>query len=280
MTLPEIDIASDDIESIGEDTYFIGISPIMRKLRAQAALLAEKDVPVLILGEGGAGRETTARLIHNLSARSGFEFEKVNCAAFPEDILEKELFGNERTGTASPARVKRGKLELCDKGTIFLQEITEMPLGLQSKLLQVLRNRRFIRPGTSTFTGVDVRVVAASHRNIERAISENRLREDLYGFLSNYTVYIPPLRERKDELSFLSGHFMQRLAKHYGLTPREFSPAIMGAWQAYSWPGNLRELEDSVKRYLMVGDEGTAYERNPTDSPSTAQSAAYPIPAV
>jgi two-component system, NtrC family, response regulator AtoC len=274
----EIDIASDDIESLSDDTCFIGISPIMRKLRAQAALLAEADVPVLILGEGGAGRETTARLVHRLSARSKFEFETVNCAAFPEDLLEKELFGYERPGTASPAQIKYGKLELCDKGTIFLREITEMPLSLQSKLLQVLRNRRFIRPGTATFTGVDVRVVAASHRNIERAISENRLREDLYHFLSSYTVYVPPLRERKEELPVLSRHFMQRLAKHYGLTPRDLSPATMGAWQAYSWPGNLRELEDSVKRYLMVGDEELAFERNPTDSQGTVRIATFTSP--
>jgi DNA-binding NtrC family response regulator len=274
----EIDIASDDIEPVSNDTLFIGISPIMRKLRAQAALLAEADAPILILGEGGAGRETTARLIHRLSARSGFEFEKVNCAALPEDLLEKELFGYERVGTTSPASTKYGKLELSEKGTIFLHEITEMSVNLQSKLLQVLQNGRFTRPGTSTPTRVDVRVVAASHRNIERAISENRLREDLYRLLSRYTIYIPPLRERKEELPFLSNHFMQRLAKHYGLTPRDFSPAIMGAWQAYSWPGNLQELEDSVKRYLMVGDEELAFERYPTSSQDTARNATLTSP--
>jgi DNA-binding NtrC family response regulator len=274
----EIDISSDDIEPLSNDAVFIGISPIMRKLRAQAALLAEADVPVLILGEGGAGRETSARLVHRLSARSGFEFAKVNCAALPEDFLEKELFGYERVCTTSPARTKHGKLELCEKGTIFLNEITEMPLNLQSKLLGVLQNKRFIRPGTSTFMGVDVRIVAASHRNIERAISENRLSEDLYRLLSSYTIYIPPLRERKEELPFLSHHFMQRLAKQYGLRPREVSPATMGKWQAYNWPGNLRELEDSVKRYLIVGDEDLAFERNPIDSQGSAGNAVLTSP--
>jgi DNA-binding NtrC family response regulator len=268
----EIDIASDDIEPVSNDTFFIGISPIMRKLRAQAALLAEADVPVLILGESGAGSETTARLVHRLSARSGFEFEKVNCAALPED-LEKELFGYEGVGATSPTQTRFGKLELCEKGTIFLHEITEMPLSLQSELLEVLQNRRFTRPGTSTFTGVNVRVVAASHRNIERAVSENRLREDLYGLLSSYTIYIPPLRERKEELPFLSRHFMQRLARHFGLTPRDFSPATMGAWQAYNWPGNLRELEESVKRYLIVGDEESAIDRNLSNSQDAARNA-------
>ena len=274
----EIEIASDDIEPVSNNRFFIGISPIMRKLRAQAALLAEASVHVLILGEGGAGRETTARLVHRLSARSGFEFEKVNCAALPEDLLKKELFGYEKVGTTSPARTKYGKLDLCEKGTIFLHEITEMPLSLQSELLQVLQDRRFIRPGTSTFTEIDVRVIAASNRNIERAISENRLREDLYRLLSNYTIYIPPLRERKEELSFLSRHFMQRLAKHYGLTPREFSPATLAAWQAYNWPGNLRELEDSVKRYLMVGDEELAFEKTPSNSEGTVRNAARTSP--
>jgi len=274
----EIDIASDDIEPLSDDTVFIGISPIMRKLRAQAALLAEADVPVLILGEGGAGRETAARLVHRLSARSGFEFEKVNCAALPEDLLEKELFGYERVGANSPARIKYGKLELCNKGTIFLHEITEMPLSLQSKLLQVLQNRRFIRPGSSTTIGIDARVVAASHRNIERAIAENRLREDLYRFLSSYTIYIPPLRERKEELPFLSRHFMQKLAQHYGLTARDFSPGTIAAWQAYSWPGNLGELEDSVKRYLMVGDEELEFERPSINSQGTARNATLTTP--
>jgi DNA-binding NtrC family response regulator len=266
----ELHIGKDDIEPVSDDTFFIGVSPIMRKLRAQAALLAEADVPVLILGESGAGSETTARLIHRLSARSGFELEKVNCAELPEDLLEKELFGYERVGTTSPTQTKFGKLELCEKGTIFLHEITELPLSLQSELLQVLQNKRFTRPGTSTFTGVDVRVVAASHRNIERAISESRLREDLYRHLSSYTIYIPPLRDRKEELPFLARHFMQRLARHYGLTPREFSPATMGAWQAYNWPGNLRELEDSVKRYLIVGDEEPESDRNPSSSQDAA----------
>lgn len=258
----EIEIASEDIEPISNDAFFIGISPVMRKLRAQAALLAETDVPVLILGESGAGRETIARLVHRLSARSGLEFEKVNCAALPEDLLKKELFGYERVGTTSQTRTKYGKLDLCEKGTIFLHEITEMPLSLQSELLQVLQGKCFIRPGTSAFTEIDVRVIAASNRNIERALSENRLHEDLYRILSNYTIYIPPLRERKEELPFLSRHFMQRLAKHYGLTPREFSPATLAAWQAYNWPGNLRELEDSVKRYLMVGDEEPEFEKH------------------
>jgi DNA-binding NtrC family response regulator len=258
----EADISSDDVEPISNESFFIGVSPIMRKLRVQAALLAESNVPVLILGEDGSGKETTARLLHSLSVRSGFEFTKVNCATLPGDLLEKELFGCERRGLNTPARTKAGKLELCAKGTIFLDNITEMPLALQLNLLDVLQNKRFIRPGTSSFVEADVRVVAASSINVERAISERRLCEELYHQLSAYTIHVPSLRDRKEELSFLSRHFMHRLAKHYGLAPREFSPAIIEAWQAYTWPGNLRELEHCVKRYLMVGDEELTFGKS------------------
>jgi DNA-binding NtrC family response regulator len=261
----ETDITSDDVELISDHTFFIGISPVMRKLRAQAALLAEANVPVLILGEGGCGKETTARLVHKLSVRSGFAFAKVNCAALPGDLLERELFGCEPDGTASPLRTKLGKLELCEKGTILLDEITEMPMRVQVNLLSVLQNKRFIRPGTSTSIEVDVRVLAASTTNMEHAIFKNRLCDDLYYLLSAYTIHVPPLRERKEELPLLSHHLMQQLAKHYGLAPRDFSPAIVEACQAYSWPGNLRELENFVKRYLMVGDKEQAFERGRSD---------------
>jgi DNA-binding NtrC family response regulator len=274
----ETDIASDDVEPVGNDTFFIGINPIMRRLRAQAALLAETNVPVLILGESGSGRETAARLIHRLSIRSEFGFAKVDCAVLPRDLLERELFGYGRNGTTSLAPTKRGKLELCAKGTILLEEITEMPLDLQSNLLQVLQNKQFVRPGTSTFVEVDVRVLATSSTNVERAISDNRLREDMYRHLSAYTISVPPLRERKEELPFLSRHFMHRLAKHYGLTPRDFPPAINEAWQAYNWPGNLRELLHVVKRYLMVGDNELVFEKKLSDVQNEARDAALARP--
>jgi two-component system response regulator AtoC len=270
----EADITSDDVEPVSNETFFIGVSPIMRKLRAQAALLAEANVPVLILGEDGSGKETTARLLHSLSVRSGFDFAKVNCAALPGDLLEKELFGCERKSINAPARTKAGKLELCAKGTIFLDNITEMPPALQLNLLEVLQNKQFIRPGTSAFVEADVRVVAASSTNVERAISENRLSEDLYQHLSAYTIHVPSLRDRKEELSFLSRHFMHRLANHYGLSPRTFSPAIIDAWQAYNWPGNLRELEHCVKRYLMVGDEELAIGKARTGTEDEPQETA------
>jgi two-component system response regulator AtoC len=255
----EATIASEDVEPVSGESFFIGVSPIMRKLRAQAALLAEANVPVLIRGEHGSGKETAARLIHRLSVRSGFEFAKVNCAALPADLLERELFGCEAKCSSAPPRTRTGKLELCAKGTIFLDEITELPASLQPRLLEVLEHKRFIRPGTSDSVEADVRVVAATCSNPDRAISESRFAEDLYHHLCEYTIHVPSLRDRKDELPLLSRHFMHRLARHYGLSPRELSPAIIETWQAYNWPGNLRELENCVKRYLVVGDEDLAF---------------------
>ena len=271
---PETDVASDDVESLGGDAYFVGSGPTTRKLRSQAALLAEANVPVLILGEGGSGRETTARLIHKLSVRSGFEFAKVNCAALPEDLLGRELFGYENRGVAGPARTKPGKLELCAKGTLLLDEIAELPQGLQFNLLQVLKQKRFVRPGTSTFIEADVRILATSPARFNRALTEKGFREDLYQHLSSYTIHVPPLRERREEVALLSRHFMHRLSRHYGLSPREFSPAIIKAWQVYDWPGNLEELEHFVKRYLMVGEKELGSENFRTDSMSNGRSSA------
>ncbi len=255
----EMDLASEDIEQVSDDAFFVGASPVMRKLRAQAELLAQANVPVLILGESGSGKDTAARLIHKLSIRSGFKFLKVNCAALPGDLLETELFGYERSDSTGSVRSKPGKLELCEKGTILLDEIAEMPTSVQSKLLQVLQNKQFFRPGSGATVEVDVRILAATSANIERALSEKKLREDVYYRLSAFTVQTPPLRQRKDELPLLLRHFMHHLAKHYGLPPRTFSPSVLDACHAYSWPGNLRELEEFVKRYLMMGDKELAF---------------------
>ena len=254
----ETDITSDDVEQISSDICFVGASPIMRKLRTQAELLAVTNVPVLILGESGSGKETAARLIHQLSVRSGFRFAKVNCATLPSDLLEIELFGCKRNGT-EPPRVRPGKLEFCEKGTILLNEITEMPMALQTKLVEVLQSKRFVRPGNGTSVEVDVRILAASTASIESAIAENKLREDLYYRLSAYTIYIPPLRQRREEIPLLLRHFMQGLAKRYGLSPRTFSPGVLVACQSHSWPGNLRELESFAKRYLMAGGKELAF---------------------
>ena len=238
---------------MGDDTFFVGASLVMRKLRAQAAALAASDSPVMILGERGSGKRTAARLIHQLSVRSGFEFAAVNCAALPGDSLENELFGFERSGNG--VTPSKGKLEFCEKGTLALNEITEMPMPLQAKLLQVLQSKRFLRPGTGTPVQVNVRILASSTINVEPAVSDGRLREDLYHSLNAYTIHVPPLRERREEIPILLHYFMRQIAKHYCLRARNFPPAVLEACREHPWPGNLREMETFVKRYLMAGRE-------------------------
>ncbi len=258
----EVEITSDDVEEVGGDSFFVGASPVMRKLRAQAELLAETDAPVLILGERGSGKETTARLIHRQSVRSGFKFAKVNCAALPSDLLEAELFGYDRNGTLFP-QSKPGKFELCDKGTILLDEITEMPMTLQAKLMQVLQNKQFPRPGSRTGVPVDIRIFTASTTNLEAAISDNKLREDLYYRLSAYTICVPPLRERREEVPLLLHYFMRYLSKQYALSPRSYSPAVLEACRSHDWPGNLPEMENFVKRFLLAGGKELPFANEP-----------------
>jgi transcriptional regulator with GAF, ATPase, and Fis domain len=244
-----------DVEEISEDLFFVSGSPAMRKLRTQAELLAKVNVPVLILGESGSGKEIAARLIHKLSIRSECRFLKVNCAALPAELLEGELFGYERGAFSGAMRTRRGKFELSHKGTILLDEIVEMPSPLQAKLLHVLQEKQFFRLGGDTAITVDVRILAATNVDVEQALISKRLREDLYFRLSAFTLHLPPLRERQEEIPLLLGHFMKQLAKTYGLCPRPLSPVLLNACQHYSWPGNLRELENVVKRYLVMGDE-------------------------
>ena len=247
-------ITSEDIEQLSDDTFFVGASNVMQTLRAQAELLAQADVPVLIVGEAGSGLDTTALLIHKLSVRSEFRFMKVNCGVLPVDLLEKEIFGHGRRPFGDAGQTSPGKLELCDRGTIFLDEIAQLPVDLQSRLLHVIQEKQFVKSAVDKHVDVDVRVLAATTANIERALSEKALREDLYYHLSAFIIHVPPLRERKDEIPFLLQHFMHILAKHYSLPPRELSPAVLAASQRYSWPGNVRQLENFVKRYLMIGD--------------------------
>lgn len=251
----EAEIFSDDIQQISDDKFFVCASPIMRKLRTQAELLAQTDAPLLILGEAGSGKATVARLIHNSSVRSGSRFMRVNCAALPGDLLEMELFGSDRASSGGSVRTKLGAFELCEKGTILLEELSEMPAGLQARLHQVLQNKQFLRPNSHTAVNVEVRVMAAISGSVEQALSERKLREDLYYRLSAFTVQVPALRQRREELPLLLHHFMHHLAKHYGLPARAFSSATLDACGSYSWPGNLKELGDFVKRCLVMGDK-------------------------
>lgn len=257
----QFDTAADEQqrheETIGE-VSFIAISPVMQQVRMQAELVADLNVPVLLLGESGTGKEVTAKLIHKLSPRSAARFLKVNCAAFPSELLESELFGYERGAFTGAMRTKIGKFELCNKGTILLDEIGEMPTALQAKLLHVLQDNQFSRLGGNQIIRVDVRILAATNVDVHEAIAERRLREDLYYRLSAFSVQLPPLRARAEEIPILMDHFMQQNAEQHGRLPRKFSAALMQACLEYDWPGNLRELENFVRRYFVIGDEKVA----------------------
>jgi DNA-binding NtrC family response regulator len=247
-----------EVEELADDVFFVAASPAMRKLRSQAALVANVDIPVLMLGESGTGKEVMARLIHKLSPRAHRTFLKVNCAAVPGDLLESELFGYEPGAFTGATHAKPGKFELCNKGTILLDEIGELPYGLQAKLLHVLQDQQFSRLGSRSIIKVDVRILAATNINIQEALANKSLREDLYYRLNAFTLQVPPLRERKEEIPILLKHFMARMAEQYARPPLPVSAELVQACLDYSWPGNLRELNNFIKRYLVLADEKAA----------------------
>jgi len=252
---------------LNETHSFVRSSKRMRDLEAQAALVARADIPLLILGESGTGKEILALYTHKMSARSQNIFLKVNCAAVPADLLESELFGYEQGAFTGAIKTKPGKFEVCTGGTIFLDEIGEMPAILQAKLLQVLQDGTFSRLGSRSPMKVDVRVMAATNINMKEAMANKTFREDLYYRLNGFTLSIPPLRERKEEIPVFAEYFMRKGAKRYGREPLAFSANLLNSLSEHSWPGNLREMENVVNRYLVLGDESAILEEL---SPSTA----------
>jgi two-component system, NtrC family, response regulator AtoC len=247
--------APPDQDELSPDLFFIAASPAMRKVRAQAAQVARINVPILMLGESGTGKEVVARLIHKLSPRAHRTFLKVNCAALPADLLESELFGYEPGAFTGANKPKPGKFEICNHGTILLDEIGEMPPSLQAKLLHVLQDQQFSRLGGRTTISVDVRILAATNINVQQAIAAKRLREDLYYRLNAFTINLPPLRERREEIPQLLKHFMTLMSDRFARPQLPISDELIEACARYHWPGNLRELENLVKRYLILGDE-------------------------
>jgi two-component system, NtrC family, response regulator AtoC len=250
--------ASMHVEDLGGGQFFLAASPAMLTILNQVRLLSRADVPVLITGESGVGKEVVANLIHKFSPRSNRTFLKVNCAALPTDLLESELFGYEAGAFTGAAKAKPGKFDVCDKGTILLDEIGEMSPQLQAKLLHVLQDGTFSRLGSIVNTKVDVRVIAATNVDIEQAIAEKRLREDLYYRLNAFVLRVPPLRERTQEIPWLLENLATKVADASGLDPICISPRLVAAAVRYQWPGNLRELGNFVKRYLIMRDETAA----------------------
>lgn len=248
----------EHVEILDNGLFFLAASPVMRSLRSQLQLIARVDVPVLILGESGVGKEVVANLIHKLSKRAHGPLLKVNCAALPAELLESELFGHERGAFTGAVQSKPGKFELCHKGTILLDEIGELHYSLQAKLLHVLQDGQFSRLGGRSNIVVDFRVIAATNIDIQKAIRNGSFREDLYYRLNAFTVQVPPLRDRREEIPSLIRHFMKRYSERLGCSPTDYSPDLIGICLQYRWPGNLRELENFVKRHLILGDEQLA----------------------
>ena len=242
-------------EELTEGFVFPANSPSAAKLRSSIEQVARVDLPVLLLGESGVGKEVAARWIHRLSSRSHRALRIVNCAALPAELLESELFGYEAGAFTGAFRSKPGLFELCNKGTLLLDEIGELPPGLQAKLLHVLQGGQFSRLGGRSLIEVDVRILAATNVNVPQALAAKQLREDLYYRLSALTIHLPPLRERPEQIPVFLEYFMDRFAKQLDCAPKTYSSKLLDACMSYSWPGNVRELENFVKRYLIMGDD-------------------------
>src|SRR5438270_28884 len=242
-------------EELTEGFVFPENSPSAAKLRTSIRQVARVDLPVLLLGESGVGKEVAARWIHRLSSRAHRSLRIVNCAALPAELLESEIFGYEAGAFTGAVRSKPGQFEMCNKGTLLLDEIGELPPNLQAKLLHVLQGGQFSRLGGRTLIEVDVRILAATNVNIPQALATKQLREDLFYRLSALTIHLPPLRERPEQIPIFLEYFMERCAAQLGLSPKTYSPKLLDACMSYPWPGNVRELENFVKRYLILGDD-------------------------
>ena len=233
-------------------------SPLMEELRQQVDRVAQVDVPVLLLGESGVGKEFVAHTLHARSPRSQATFLKVNCAALPSELLESELFGYEAGAFTGAVKAKPGQFELCDHGTILLDEIGEMSPALQAKLLHVLQDQQFSRLGGRRTITVDIRILAATNIDIHKALDEKIFRSDLYYRLNTITLHIPALRERREDIPLFLDYFMTQMSEQFRSPQRRFSKRVLDACLQYSWPGNIRELKNFVCRYLVLGDDEAA----------------------
>jgi DNA-binding NtrC family response regulator len=233
----------------------VGDDPKLKQVSVTLHRAAATDTTVLLEGESGTGKELFARALHALSPRADGPFVAINCAAIPETLLETELFGHEKGAFTGAANRKPGKFELAHRGTLFLDEIGDLPLLLQAKILRVLEERRFERVGGTQSLQVDVRVVAATNRDLEAMMISGEFREDLYYRLKVIEVTVPPLRERRGEITHLAGFFMDRYARRYNRQARQLSDQLTQLFQSYEWPGNIRELENMIKRIVILQDE-------------------------
>ena len=233
---------------------FLSASREMLQIRQLVSQIADINEPVLILGESGVGKEVIARYIHHCSERAEQPFVKINCSAVPNDLLEAEFFGYERGAFTGAVQQKPGKFELADRGSVMLDEIGEMGPALQAKLLHVLQDREYSRLGGKHQVKVDARIIAATNKNLDEAISKGEFREDLYFRLNVIKIEVPPLRKRTEDIPLLSDYFLRRCCQKYGRAFEPLPEVLLKAFLAYEWPGNVRELENAVKRYAILAD--------------------------
>ncbi|MDX9856170.1 MAG: sigma-54 dependent transcriptional regulator [candidate division Zixibacteria bacterium] len=251
----ELAKAKEELRSQKKYANFIGDSEPMVRVKALIEQVADSELTVLIRGESGTGKEIVARSLHELSSRRSQPFMKVNCAAIPRDLLEAELFGYEKGAFTGAHKNKQGRFEVANKGTIFLDEIGDMPMELQSKLLQVLEQQEFVRVGGVQTISVDVRIICATNRNLEEAIGEAGFRDDLFYRLNEITIFLPPLRERPEDIPLLVNHFLE---KYNGLYSRQYAgltPETIAQLLGFHWPGNIRQLENMIKQVVVREDE-------------------------
>ena len=243
----------------GASTFVIGTSNIMRGLFLQMEQVSGTAATVLLLGESGVGKERVAQAIHYGSPRADKPFIKVNCAAIPETLIESSLFGHEK-GAFTDARARRaGCFEQADQGTIFLDEIGELPLPAQAKFLRVLQEREFERIGGDRTVKVDIRIIAATNRDLRNLIAEKKFREDLYYRLSVFPLVVPPLRERKTDIMLLAEYFLEKFSAENKKKIYNISPGAVNLMTSYSWPGNVRELENCIERAVILSGDGTIH---------------------
>jgi len=249
-------------EDYGSDhrrDQIIGESPAIRSVLDTVECVALTDATVLVRGETGTGKELIAHAIHDLSSRRERSFIKLNCAAIPFDLLESELFGHEKGAFTGAIAQKIGRFEMADKGTLFLDEIGDIPLGLQPKLLRVLQEQEFERVGSGRTHKLDVRLVAATHRNLEDMVKRNDFRSDLYYRLNVFPVELPPLRERREDIVPLMRHFVDMYGRRLRKSIEHIPPEIVSSFVSYSWPGNIRELQNLVERGVILSNDGVLH---------------------
>src|SRR6266571_1737171 len=232
----------------------IGNSPALEAVLEQVERVAPTDSTVLIQGETGTGKELIARAIHNLSMRCGRPFIKLNCAAIPLDLLESELFGHERGAFTGAIAQKIGRFEVADKGTLFLDEVGDIPPALQPKLLRVLQEQEFERLGSARTHQVNVRLVAATNRDLTEMVKRGEFRSDLYYRLNVFPVLLPPLRERRDDIPALVTHFVEMFCRRMGKHIEHIPPETMSALSSHPWPGNIRELQNLIERAVILSN--------------------------